>query len=82
MRIGVCRAGTSSRASPSRSGPRGKFSKRPVCEIEVGRLIGVYSDPERQTVETSSGERSQYVNLCFEGRVVGEVGSPPRPKKR
>ena len=27
------------------------------CKIEVGRLIGVYSDPERQTVESSSGER-------------------------
>ncbi len=51
------------------------------CEIEVGRLIGVYSDPERQTVESSSGECSQYINLCFEGRVVGEMGSPTTPEE-
>jgi ADP-ribose pyrophosphatase YjhB (NUDIX family) len=34
--------------------------------IELGRLIGVYSDPARQTVETAKGERVQHVNLCFE----------------
>ena len=51
------------------------------CEIEVGRLIGVYSDPERQTVESSSGERSQFINLCFEGRVIGEMGSPTTPEE-
>jgi len=51
------------------------------CKIEVGRLIGVYSDPERQTVESSSGECSQYVNLCFEGRVIGEMGSPTTPEE-
>ncbi len=51
------------------------------CEIEVGRLIGVYSDPERQTVESSSGECSQFINLCFEGRVVGEMGSPTTPEE-
>ncbi len=48
-------------------------------EIEVGRLIGVYSDPARQTVESSSGERSQYVNLCFEARVTAELGGPTTP---
>jgi ADP-ribose pyrophosphatase YjhB (NUDIX family) len=51
------------------------------CEIEVGRLIGVYSDPARQTVESPSGECSQFVNLCFEGRVIGEVGSPTTPEE-
>jgi ADP-ribose pyrophosphatase YjhB (NUDIX family) len=51
------------------------------CEIEVGRLIGVYSDPERQTVESSSGECSQFVNLCFEARVVGEIGAPTTPEE-
>ena len=51
------------------------------CEIEVGRLIGVYSDPGRQTVESSSGERSQFINLCFEGRVIGEMGSPTTPEE-
>jgi len=49
--------------------------------IEVGRLIGVYSDPEWQTVESSSGERSQYVNLCFEARVTAEVGRPTTPEE-
>jgi len=51
------------------------------CEIEVGRLIGVYSDPERQTVESSSGERSQFVNLCFEARVIGEIGPATTPEE-
>ena len=51
------------------------------CEIEVGRLIGVYSDPERQTVESSSGERSQFVNLCFEARVTVETGRPITPEE-
>ncbi len=51
------------------------------CEIEVGRLIGVYSDPERQTVESSNGERSQFVNLCFEARVIGEIGAPTTPEE-
>jgi ADP-ribose pyrophosphatase YjhB (NUDIX family) len=51
------------------------------CEIEVGRLIGVYSHPELQTVESSSGERSQFVNLCFEARVIGEIGSPTTPEE-
>ncbi|HEX9815194.1 MAG TPA: NUDIX domain-containing protein [Myxococcota bacterium] len=47
--------------------------------IEVGRLIGVYSDPEQQTVESSSGERSQFINLCFEARVTAEIGPPSTP---
>jgi len=47
--------------------------------IEVGRLIGVYSDPECQTVESSSGERSQMINLCFEARVTAELGPPTTP---
>ena len=49
--------------------------------VEVGRLIGVYSDPERQTVESSSGECSQFVNLCFEARVTGEIGPPTTPEE-
>ena len=49
--------------------------------IEVGRLIGVYSDPEWQTVESSSGERSQFVNLCFEARVTAEIGPPSTPQE-
>jgi len=51
------------------------------CEIEVGRLIGVYSHPDLQTVESSSGECSQFVNLCFEARVTGEIGRPTTPEE-
>jgi ADP-ribose pyrophosphatase YjhB (NUDIX family) len=51
------------------------------CQIEVGRLIGVYSDPTRQTIELSSGECSQFVNLCFEARVIGEIGAPTTPEE-
>jgi ADP-ribose pyrophosphatase YjhB (NUDIX family) len=35
------------------------------CEIEVGRLIGVYS----------------FVNLCFEARVTAEIGPPTTPEE-
>ena len=42
--------------------------------VEVGRLIGVYSDPARQVVEYPDGHRVQAVNLCFEA-VAGEKGA-------
>jgi ADP-ribose pyrophosphatase YjhB (NUDIX family) len=40
-------------------------------EIEVGRLVGVYSDPSRQVIAYPDGNRVQAVNLCFEGAAVG-----------
>jgi len=40
-------------------------------EIAVGRLVGVYSDPARQVIAYTDGERVQAVNLCFEARPVG-----------
>jgi ADP-ribose pyrophosphatase YjhB (NUDIX family) len=46
--------------------------------IEVGRLVGVYSDPARQTVEYADGRRVQAVNLCFEA-LAGERGEPTTP---
>lgn len=50
--------------------------------IEVGRLIGVYSDPARQTVSyPGDSERPQFVNLCFEARVVGDIGEPTTPEE-
>jgi ADP-ribose pyrophosphatase YjhB (NUDIX family) len=49
-------------------------------QIEVGRLIGVYSDPAHQTVGHGA-ERPQLVNLCFEARVVGEAGPPTTPEE-
>ena len=49
-------------------------------EVEVGRLIGVYSDPARQVVEYPDGRRVQAVNLCFEA-VAGEKGEPTTPEE-
>jgi ADP-ribose pyrophosphatase YjhB (NUDIX family) len=46
--------------------------------IEVGRLVGVYSDPARQVIEYGPGERVHAVNLCFEARPVGQ-GAPTTP---
>ena len=47
--------------------------------IQVGRLIGVYSDPGVQVIAYPDGERVQAVNLCFEARPVGEgVASTPQ----
>jgi len=40
-------------------------------EIELGRLVGVYSDPARQVVAYADGRRVHAVNLCFEARPVG-----------
>jgi ADP-ribose pyrophosphatase YjhB (NUDIX family) len=40
--------------------------------IEIGRLVGVYSDPSRQVLEYPDGNRIQAVNLCFEAIPVGE----------
>jgi ADP-ribose pyrophosphatase YjhB (NUDIX family) len=39
--------------------------------IEVGRLVGVYSDPGTQVIEYPDGRRIQAVNLCFEATPVG-----------
>ncbi len=49
-------------------------------EIEIGRLVGVYSDPKRQVIAYPNGNRVQAVNLCFEGRVVGQ-GEPTTPEE-
>lgn len=49
-------------------------------QIEVGRLIGVYSDPARQVVEYPDGRRVQAVNLCFEA-IAGEKGEPTTPEE-
>ena len=48
------------------------------CAIEVGRLIGVYSDPGTQVVEYVDRRRVQIVNLCFEAIAgsQGELGTP------
>jgi ADP-ribose pyrophosphatase YjhB (NUDIX family) len=40
-------------------------------QIDVGRLVGVYSDPARQVIEYPDGRRVHAVNLCFEATRVG-----------
>jgi ADP-ribose pyrophosphatase YjhB (NUDIX family) len=40
-------------------------------QIEVGRLVGVYSDPAVQVIAYPDGRRVQAVNLCFEAEPVG-----------
>jgi ADP-ribose pyrophosphatase YjhB (NUDIX family) len=40
-------------------------------EVEIVRLIGVYSDPAFQIVRYPDGNVVHYVSACFECRVVG-----------
>ena len=47
-------------------------------QIEVGRLVGVYSDPAIQVIEYPDGRRVQAVNLCFEAAPVG-MGTATTP---
>jgi ADP-ribose pyrophosphatase YjhB (NUDIX family) len=54
--------------------------------VELGRLIGVYSDPATQVVDYSTEateaatgrDRVQIVNLCFQAKAV-EQGEPTTP---
>jgi ADP-ribose pyrophosphatase YjhB (NUDIX family) len=54
--------------------------------VELGRLIGVYSDPATQVVDysteateaTTGRGRVQIVNLCFQAKAV-EQGEPTTP---
>ena len=49
-------------------------------QVEVGRLIGVYSDPAHQTIgRDGDADRPQLVNLCFSARVIGDPGEPTTP---
>ena len=47
-------------------------------QVDVGRLVGVYSDPARQVIEYPDGRRVHAVNLCFEATPisVGAVTTP------
>ena len=47
-------------------------------EIEVGRLVGVYSDPRMQVLDYGDGRRVHAINLCFEALAGerGEFGTP------
>ena len=48
--------------------------------VELGRLVGVYSDPARQIIAYPNGDRVQAVNLCFEARAL-EAGLPTTPEE-
>lgn len=48
--------------------------------VEVGRLVGVYSDPCRQVIEYPDGARVQSVNLCFLARPLS-AGTPTTPEE-
>jgi len=48
--------------------------------VEVGRLLGVYSDPARQVIDYGGGSRVQAVNLCFDARAL-EPGEPTTPEE-
>lgn len=65
--------------SVSQAAAREVFEETGV-EIELGRLIGVYSDPERHVIEYAAGNRVQSVNLCFEALAVGQ-GEPTTPEE-
>ena len=49
-------------------------------EIELGALVGVYSDPGRCVVEYADRARVHLVNLCFEA-LAGEAGEPGTPEE-
>jgi ADP-ribose pyrophosphatase YjhB (NUDIX family) len=47
-------------------------------EIEIERLVGVYSDPRMQVIDYGDGRRVHAINLCFEAvaGVQGELETP------
>jgi ADP-ribose pyrophosphatase YjhB (NUDIX family) len=40
-------------------------------EIDLGRLVGIYSDPAQQVIAYADGRHVQAVNLCFEALALG-----------
>jgi ADP-ribose pyrophosphatase YjhB (NUDIX family) len=48
--------------------------------IELGALIGVYSDPARQVIAYAPDVRVHAVNLCFEAVALRE-GAPTTPEE-
>jgi ADP-ribose pyrophosphatase YjhB (NUDIX family) len=47
-------------------------------EVEIGRLVGVYSDPKSVVIDYGNRRRVQAINLCFEAvaRERGEATTP------
>jgi len=48
--------------------------------VELGRLVGVYSDPSFQVIEYADGRRVQAVNLCFEALAL-DAGVATTPEE-
>jgi len=48
--------------------------------VEIGRLLGVYSDPSTQVIEYEPDRRVQAVNLCFEAAPLSK-GEPTTPEE-
>jgi len=49
-------------------------------EIEIGRLVGIYSDPKTVVIDYGDRRRVQAINLCFEG-VAKERGEATTPQE-
>jgi ADP-ribose pyrophosphatase YjhB (NUDIX family) len=49
-------------------------------EIELGRLVGVYSDPKTVVIDYGDRRRVQAINLCFEA-IAGEPGAATTPQE-
>jgi ADP-ribose pyrophosphatase YjhB (NUDIX family) len=47
-------------------------------EVEIGRLVGIYSDPKSVVIDYGDRRRVQAINLCFEAvaRAQGEATTP------
>ena len=61
-----------------REGARREVREETGFEIEMGRLVGIYSDPKRCVVAYPDRRRVQIVNLCFEA-LAGRAGDPTTP---
>lgn len=48
--------------------------------VEIGSLVGVYSDPARQVIGYPDGARVQAVNLCFHA-LARQPGAPTTPQE-
>ncbi len=62
------------------SATRREVQEETGFEIEVGRLVGVYSDPSHQVIEYAGRDRIQAINLCFDA-VAGVQGEPTTPEE-
>jgi ADP-ribose pyrophosphatase YjhB (NUDIX family) len=49
-------------------------------EVDLGRLVGVYSDPASMVIDYGDGRRVHAVNLCFEA-VTGALGEATTPQE-